>query len=68
LLDQAWIKKEKETAKMMLSIIEKLTLNVDPEFNNKKVILKRIHNEYIAGIHEMFVKWHPLRLMERLKD
>ena len=53
---------------MMLSIIEELTLNVDPEFNNKKVILKRIHNKYIAGIDEIFVKWHPLRLMERLKD
>ena len=53
---------------MMLSTIEELTFNVDPEFNKKKVILKRIHNEYIAGIDEIFDKWHPLRLIERLKD
>ena len=53
---------------MMLSMIEELTLNDDPECNNKKVILKRIHNEYIAGIDEIFDKWHPLRLIERLKD
>ncbi|SVD00719.1 uncharacterized protein METZ01_LOCUS353573 [marine metagenome] len=60
--------KRKLTAKMMLSTIEELTFNVDPEFNKKKVILKRIHNEYIAGIDKIFDKWHPLRLIERLKD
>ncbi len=53
---------------MMLSTIEELKLNVDPEFNKKKVILKRIYNEYIIGIDEMFDKWHSLRLIERLKD
>ena len=50
---------------MMLSTIEELTFNVGPEFNKKKVILKRIHNEYIAGIDEIFDKWHPLRSIER---
>ena len=64
----SWITKEKETAKMMLSTIEELKLNGDPEFNKKKVILKRIYNEYIIGIDEMFDKRHSLRLIERLKD
>ena len=57
----SYILKEKESAEVMLKLIEDTPLNGNEDANKKKKINHRIYGEYVSALNDLLDKWTSLR-------
>ena len=64
----SYILKEKESAEVMLKLIEETPLNGDEDANKKKNNNYRIYGEYVSALNDLIDKWTSLRLLDHTKN
>lgn len=64
----SYILKEKESAEVMLKLIEDTPLNGNEDANKKKKINHRIYGEYVSALNELLDKWTSLRLLDHTQN
>ncbi|MAQ87671.1 MAG: hypothetical protein CMG23_05720 [Candidatus Marinimicrobia bacterium] len=64
----AYILKEKESAEVMLKLIEDTPLNGNEDANKKKKINHRIYGEYVSALNDLLDKWTSLRLLDHTQN
>lgn len=63
-----WMTNAKISADALLTQINEIELNENKTVNKKKLILQRMHEEYINELNNLFDKWNALRLIDQLDD
>ena len=64
----SYILKEKESAEVMLKLIEDTPLNGNEDANKKKKINHRIYGEYVSALNDLLDKWTSLRLLDHTQN
>ena len=64
----SYILKEKESAEVMLKLIENTPLNGNENANKKKKINHRIYGEYVSALNDLLDKWTSLRLLDHTQN
>ena len=64
----SYILKEKESAEVMLKLIENTPLNGNEDANKKKKINHRIYGEYVSALNDLLDKWTSLRLLDHTQN
>ena len=64
----SYILKEKESAEVMLKLIEDTPLNGNEDANKRKMINHRIYDEYVSALNDLLDKWTSLRLLDQTKN
>ena len=64
----SYILKEKESAEVMLKLIEDTPLNGNEDANKKKMINLRIYDEYVSALNDLLDKWTSLRLLDQTQN
>ena len=64
----SYILKEKESAEVMLKLIENTPLNSNENANKKKKINHRIYGEYVSALNDLLDKWTSLRLLDHTQN
>ena len=64
----SYILKEKESAEVMLKLIEDTLLNGNEDANKKKMINHRIYDEYVSALNDLLDKWTSLRLLDQTQN
>lgn len=64
----SYILKEKESAEVMLKLIEETPLNGNEDANQKKKNNYRIYGEYVSALNDLLDKWTSLRLLDHTKN
>jgi len=64
----SYILKEKESAEVMLKLIEDTPLNGNEDANKMKKINHRIYGEYVSALNDLLDKWTSLRLLDHTQN